>query len=77
MVSKLVVWSNGMVMCFDEHGQQMPGFQGPINEVLERALDQVKRDGGECEIGDWKSGTVATKELSLRCLLDCVKQGGE
>lgn len=37
---------NGMVMVFDQHGQQMPDFQGPLEEMLSK----IRAAGFEGEI---------------------------
>ena len=33
-ISKVIVWQNGMVMTFDQAGQQLPEFQGHRDDVL-------------------------------------------
>lgn len=39
-ITHVYEFSNGMVMVFDQHGQQMPEFQGPKEDV-EQAIRQV------------------------------------
>lgn len=39
-ITSIRVFSNGMVMVFDEHGQQMPEYQGAWNDVAEK----IRRD---------------------------------
>lgn len=34
MIKWLIVFGNGMVMVFDQHGQQMPDYQGKISPEL-------------------------------------------
>lgn len=38
MIASVTVWENGMVLVFDEEGQQMPEYQGNENDVMERIL---------------------------------------
>jgi hypothetical protein len=40
-ITDIYVWTNcGMVMTFDQNGRQMPDYQGPYEEVI----DKIKRD---------------------------------
>lgn len=32
-VKSAYLWANGMLMVFDENGQQIPEYQGPVGEV--------------------------------------------
>lgn len=34
--AKVILWANGMVMAFDDEGQQMPEFQGREMEALRK-----------------------------------------
>ena len=36
IVVRAILWSNGMVMAFDESGQQVPDYQGRGAEVIPR-----------------------------------------
>lgn len=36
MIKHVYVWDNQMVMVFDERGQQMPDYQGPVGEVWDK-----------------------------------------
>jgi hypothetical protein len=36
MISRVYRFQNDMVMVFDEHGKQIPEFQGPFEEVKEK-----------------------------------------
>lgn len=56
IVKTVILWSNGMVTVFDEHGEQMPSYQGRRSEALEklRALDLSQT---EFYIGSWGKGT--------------------
>lgn len=38
MINKVIIWQNGMVMVFDENGEQFPEYQGKKEEVLEKIL---------------------------------------
>ena len=33
-IKSVIIWQNGIVMCFDQDGQQMPEYQGPEEEVI-------------------------------------------
>lgn len=37
-ITTVIEWQNGMVMVFDQHGQQMPEYQGRAAEVREKIL---------------------------------------
>lgn len=37
-ITHVVRWENGMVMVFDQHGQQMPDYQGPWEEMRDKIL---------------------------------------
>lgn len=52
--TKAIVWQNGMLMVFDQHGQQVPEYQGEANENLKSLL----ADYPDCEItgGIWVVG---------------------
>lgn len=39
-IRNVYVWDNGMVMVFDENGQQMPDYQARIDEVW----SEIERD---------------------------------
>ena len=41
MIAKVIRWQNGMVMVFDEAGQQMPDYQGTWEEKRE-AIERDK-----------------------------------
>ncbi len=49
---KAVIFKNGMMMVFDKSGQQVPRYQGPVEEELTK----LQRDYPECEVrrGDWE-----------------------
>lgn len=48
---RAIVWQNGMLMVFDQFGQQVPDYQGMANEKLQK----LKSDWPECpvEYGVW------------------------
>lgn len=39
MLMEVVRWQNGIVMCFDQNGEQMPDLQGPYEEVRANVLN--------------------------------------
>ena len=63
-VDQIVLWSNGMVTCFDRWGIQIPLFNGFHADVLEKALQNLAPDG-QCYVGDWRNGVV---ECPRKCL---------
>jgi hypothetical protein len=36
VITNVYRFSNGMVMVFDQHGQQMPEFQGQFQEMIDK-----------------------------------------
>jgi len=38
MIDHAVKFSNGIVLCFDENGEQMPEYQGRYEEVKDKIL---------------------------------------
>ncbi len=38
MIAGVIRWVNGMVMVFDEEGQQLPGYQGRWKDMREKIL---------------------------------------
>ncbi len=41
MINDVIKFSNGMVMCFDEKGEQMPECQGRYEEVKDKILSDA------------------------------------
>lgn len=58
-ITSVILWSNGTVMVFDQEGEQMPAFQGKLEEVKPR-IDATFT--GRWESGDWNT--------SFTCFLD-------
>lgn len=52
MIKDVILWQNGMVMVFDEKGQQIPEYQGRVEDVKE-SIDKVFK--GRWTNGDWKT----------------------
>jgi hypothetical protein len=50
-VEMVIAWSNGVVMVFDDRGEQMPALQGRL--VEKRALIQAVYNG-VWYAGDWQ-----------------------
>ena len=73
VMGELIVWSNGMVMCFNTNGRQMPAFQGEVYHKLRLALDRAEADGAACYVGDWHKGKEVTTIGWLRTWLFNVK----
>lgn len=59
-IAKVIHWQNDMVMCFDQYGEQMPEYQGPIEEV-EAKIKAVY--DGPWMAGDWGSGKMWYKKV--------------
>jgi hypothetical protein len=51
----VILWQNGMVMVFNDAGEQMVKYQGPLEEV-ETRINAVFR--GQWEYGDWRAGIL-------------------
>lgn len=50
-----VRWRNGMVLVFDERGEQMPEYQGQYEEVRERIVQEFPEERWEAhgQTMDW------------------------
>jgi hypothetical protein len=59
-ISEVILWTNGIVMVFDDKGEQMPAFQGFFEEVAPR-INAVFR--GDWEYGDWRRGIIASAPI--------------
>lgn len=62
MISQVIRFQNGMVMVFDEKGEQMPEYQGRYEDVKERILADASR-GARFFHGVWNvSGNAVPRE---------------
>lgn len=52
-IAKVILWQNGLVMVFDQAGEQIPGYQGKLEEVEEK-IRGVYRD--RWLYGHWQEG---------------------
>lgn len=43
MIAEVILWQNGVVMVQDEHGKQMPDYQGRVEDVAEKVLKDAPR----------------------------------
>ena len=51
-ITNVYLWQNGMVMVFDQFGEQMAEYQGPVEEVK----DKIKAVyNGPWHGGNWQS----------------------
>lgn len=57
-ISEVILWTNGMVMVFDDRGQQMCHYQGSYRNVV-HAINAVYR--GQWHYGDWRRGLIAER----------------
>jgi len=62
-MSSVILWTNGIVMVFDDRGQQMPAYQGYFEAVAPR-INAVFR--GAWEYGDWNRGIISNAPLPMR-----------
>jgi hypothetical protein len=44
VLTRVMCWENGMVMAFDQFGQQMPEFQGRKADVMDKIYDAATKD---------------------------------
>jgi hypothetical protein len=56
MINRVVRWDNGMVMVFDEYGEQMPEFQGEYSQVIDKILAAGWK--GEIDHLNWRTDYV-------------------
>ncbi|OLB44099.1 MAG: hypothetical protein AUH05_05125 [Ktedonobacter sp. 13_2_20CM_53_11] len=56
----VILWSNGMVMVFDDDGEQMTQYQGRFENVQKRINDVFR---GVWEYGDWNKGLLSAVPL--------------
>lgn len=55
VITNVYIWQNGLVMCFDQYGKQMPEYQGLEEEVIPK-IRQVYT--GIIHKGNWSAGTI-------------------
>lgn len=75
MISEVTLWSNGMLMVFDAHGQQMPEYQGPFTTELAKVFNDAPADT-KFYIGDWQNGRVLTSRTALSNILRMTAKEG-
>jgi len=56
-ITTVILWTNGMVACFNERGEQMPEYQGHYGEVKDKILQQF---GREWQLAEWDKGVLTT-----------------
>lgn len=61
MIKDVIKWSNGMVMVFNENGEQMGQFQGKYEDVKERILKNDASKFTEYFYADWRGGLKEEK----------------
>ena len=57
MIASVTLWSNGMVMVFNEKGEQMTDYQGKFKEKKKAILKATKGQPTKFWIGKWHEGT--------------------
>lgn len=55
-IKEVILWQNGMLMVFDENGQQVPEYQGPVDKVGEKLAAMFPRE--RWKRGSWREGWV-------------------
>ena len=61
-IMHVILWTNGTVACFDQHGEQMPDYQGHYGEVKDKILREYR---GKWQLAEWNKGVLATFRPSL------------
>ena len=54
-ITNVYLWQNGLVMVFDQYGQQMPEYQGPLEEVEEKIMAAYR--------GPWHGGNWPARQV--------------
>lgn len=67
MIAEVYLWSDGMVSVFDEHGDQLPEYQGPLAEVQARVLADAP-DTARFRFGTWQRGTCDLSREHFGCI---------
>lgn len=57
MIKKIIIFANANVMVFNEKGQQMSKYQGRIDKVFKKILQNITKEA-EVEFMDWRTGNV-------------------
>lgn len=67
-ISKVIIWSNGMVVVFDQDGKQMGNFQGKFEDKKVEILEEIgDRNDVEFFTGAWeKDVSKISKETFTR-----------
>jgi hypothetical protein len=72
-ICNVYVFPNGMVMVFNEHGVQMPDYQGKVTDVKERILLAAVPET-QFHFGVWNKGDVPlTRDDFRRLHVECVE----
>jgi len=58
MLEKATLWTNGIVTCFDEHGEQIPRLQGKFEDVKD-SIERESTDDTIFEFGKWNDACIA------------------
>lgn len=53
MITNVYIWDNGMVMVFDQVGQQMPDYQGHVDEVRSKIIADSP-ESAKLFVGRWR-----------------------
>jgi hypothetical protein len=59
-IKRVIVWQNGLTMVFDQYGEQMPEYQGRLDEIEETLAAAFPRE--RWEYGNWQSGVIVQHE---------------
>lgn len=69
MIRTVYLWANGMLMVFDDNGEQMPQYQGPMRSYLGPVLRDATPET-EWRIGSWRHGAVEASRGEFECMLE-------
>jgi hypothetical protein len=61
VISHVYIWQNGLVMVFDQFGEQMPEYQGEEAEMLPKIREVYS---GTITWAVWKTGEVIREEYA-------------
>jgi hypothetical protein len=72
MITKVMLWSNGVIMVFDERGEQMPEYQGHGQETITRILLNAPARAAFFE-GNWHKGiliSISREEFKTKAVVN-------
>lgn len=64
-IAKVIKWSNGLVMVFDEEGKQMPQYQGHYKEMVGLILHDTMGQDVQFFHGKWGISEDPVKRMDF------------